>query len=160
MPYVEKYKGEIYEEYSEKILRYIKCRISNPEEAEDLCSEVFLKIYQKLDTFDETKASVTTWIYTVTRNTLTDHYRTRHVLEEVPETVSDGSDIEEEICNAEMLEILASAIEKLDERSRDIIVLRYYSGLTLKEIGSRMGYSYAYIKALHNKALASLKKFF
>ena len=156
----EEYKSSIYTDYHGKVLGYIFHKINDMTNAEDLCSDVFVKVYEKLDTFDESKSSLSTWIYTITRNTLTDYFRTRKVNGEIPETLSDTSSPEDEICSAEMLEILAKALEKLDDRARDIIVMRYYSGKTLTEISERMNISYSYVKVLHNKALAELKKSF
>lgn len=153
-------KTNLYSDYHGKILGYIQSRVNNAVLAEDLCADVFLKVYEKLDTFDEKKASLSTWIYTVARNTLTDYYRTRRVTEEIPETYADGSDVEESVISAEMLDVLADALEALPERERDIIVLRYYSGKTLKDIGQKLGISYAYVKLLHNKALAQMRDFF
>ncbi len=151
---------QVYEQYHEKILRYIQSKVNNPILAEDLCSDVFLKICEKYGSFDESKASLSTWVFTIARNTLTDYYRTRRVYSEIPETLSDDSDVEESICNAEMLDILADALESLPERERDIIVFRYYSGLTLKAIAEKLNISYAYVKVLHNKALAQMKNYF
>lgn len=153
-------KTNLYSDYHGKILGYIQSRVNNAVLAEDLCADVFLKVYEKLDTFDEKKASLSTWIYTVARNTLTDYYRTRRVTEEIPETYADGSDVEESVISAEILDVLADALEALPERERDIIVLRYYSGKTLKDIGQKLGISYAYVKLLHNKALAQMRDFF
>ncbi len=154
------FKAKIYEDYYKKVYSYLLGQVNDSYLAEDLASDVFLKVYEKLDLYDETKASISTWIFTIARNKLTDYYRGRTVFGEIPETMADGSDIEEDMCNNEMLEILAGALEKLDERERDIIILHYYSGVTLKEIGQRLGISYAYVKILHNKALSSLKNFF
>ena len=151
---------ELYTQYSGKILGYIRSKVNDPDLAEDLCSEVFLKVCEKLDSFDESKASLSTWIYTIARNTLTDHYRVRRVTEEVPETLAQEGDIEEDLCRTEQLEILADALQRLDERSRDIILLSYYEGLPLTEVSRRMGISYAYIKVLRNKALGELRKYF
>lgn len=152
-------KEDIYRDYYGKVYGYIISKIGNAHTAEDLASEVFVKVYEKIGSFDERKASLSTWIYTITRNTLIDYYRTRRVYEEVPVTMSDGSSVEEEICSGEMLEALAKALETLDDRERDIIVLRYYSGRTLKEIAEKKGISYAYVKVLQKKALDKMKKF-
>ena len=160
MTATEEFKTELYREYHGKVLSYIRGKVGNSALAEDLCSDVFLKIYEKLDRYDEAKASLSTWIYTITRNTLTDYYRTRRVFSEIPEAMEDGFSMEEDLCSREMLETLAEALEHLDERSRDIIILRYYSGQTLKEIAERLHISYAYVKVLHSKALSSLRTFF
>ena len=153
-------KDKIYRDYQGKVYGYILSKVNSPQDAEDITADVFLKVYEKLDTFDETKASLSTWIYTITRNTLTDYFRTRKVLEEMPETVEDEVSVEDEVCNAEMLETLADALETLEERERDIIILRFYCGKTLKDISAQMGISYAYVKVLQNNAFAKIKNFF
>lgn len=152
-------KEKIYRDFHGKVYGYIVSKINNQHNAEDLAADVFVKVYEKLDSFDDSKASLSTWIYTITRNTLTDYYRTRRVFEEIPETQTDESSFEDDICNQEMLESLANALETLDERERDIIILRFYSGKTLKEIAAQMDISYAYIKILQNNAFAKMKKY-
>ena len=160
MEITEDIKIQLYRDFHGKIFSYIQSRVNNSVLAEDLCSDVFLKVYEKLDTFDSGKASLSTWIYTIARNTLTDYYRTRHITEEIPETYADENDVEGSVINAERLELLADALEALPERERDLIILRYYSGLTLREIGEKLDISYAYVKVLHNKALAQMRDFF
>lgn len=159
MTATEEFKAELYENYHKKVLSYLNGKVMDLYLAEDICSEVFLKVYEKLDTFDDTKASLSTWIFTITRNTLTDYFRTRRVFSEIPEDLPVDSDIEEEYCRSEMLETLASALESLPERERDLIILHYYSGKTLKEVALYLDISYAYVKILHNKALAAIKNF-
>lgn len=151
-------KSDIYLQFSAKVKGYIYTRVNDINLAEDLCSDVFLKVYEKLDSFDNTKASLSTWIFTITRNTLIDYYRVRKVHDEIPEDMALDESIEEQVCNADMLESLADALLKLEERERDIIILHYYKGEKLKDIGVKMGISYAYVKILHNKALGNLKK--
>ena len=153
-------KEAIYRDYHGKVSGYIRSKINSPQDAEDITADVFLKVYEKLDTFDETKASLSTWIYTITQNTLTDYFRTRKVFAEIPETIEDDISVEEEVCNAEILETLADALETLDERERDIIILRFYCGKTLKDISVQTGISYAYVKVLQNNAFAKIKNFF
>ena len=127
MTATEEYKAELYETYHKKVLSYLNGKVMDLYLAEDLCANVFLKVYEKLDTFDETKASLSTWIFTITRNTLTDYFRTRRVFSEIPEDLTEDSDIEEEYCRAELLETLAAALESLPERERNLIILHYYN---------------------------------
>ncbi|MCQ2319645.1 MAG: sigma-70 family RNA polymerase sigma factor [Bacteroidales bacterium] len=150
---------KIYEDYRQKVFSYILSKVQNSDLAEDLCQNVFLKIYEKADTFDETKASVSTWIYTIARNTLTDYYRTRRVTSEIPETIQSEQSTEDEVINGEMMERLADALSQMDERMRDVIILRFYDGKTLREIADNMGISYAYVKVIQNKAFAFLRNF-
>ena len=155
----ESVKEDIYREYYKKVFGLIISKTNNSYLAEDLAADVFVKVYEKLDTFDETKASLSTWIYTITKNKLTDYYRSRKVFEEIPEDMADDSSVEDDVLSGEMLEVLANALETLDERERGIIILRFYSGKTLKEIAEKMDISYAYVKLLQSRALAKLRDF-
>ena len=149
---------EIYMKYKDKVLGYIRNHVNSPEDAEDLCSDVFIKIYSKIDTFDESKASLSTWIYTMTSKTVIDFYRTNHIHSEIPEDLAeDKSLIEDEVLNSESLEALANALRALPQEQMDIIVLRYYKGLTLQEVAEKMNLSYGVTKLRHREALGRLK---
>ena len=159
MVYSDEEKNKIYTDFHKKVTRYIAGKVPNPQDAEDLVSCVFMKVFQKLDTFDESKASLSTWIFTITRNTVYDFYGTRKDFSELPEDIATDSNIDENLLNEEMLELLADALESLDERSRDLIILHYYDGLTLKEIADRMQMSYPNAKVIHKKALRAMQEF-
>lgn len=158
MPEAIDIKEQIYIEYKRKITGYIRSRISNPQETEDLVSCVFLKIYQKLDSFDGTKASLSTWLYTITRNTVTDYFRTKKVEYEYNDEIFCNMESDGESLNDSVLEDLSVALEMLNERERDLIILRYYNGYTLVKIAEMMKMSYANTKIIHNKALTAIKK--
>ena len=148
---------QIYLQYHDKVRAYVRGKIQDPHDVEDLVSAVFMKIVQKLDSYDPEKASVSTWVYTITRNTVTDHFRTRRTLvaledymaDEAPEELNDG-----------VLDSLADALLALKEKERSLIVLHYYTGHTLKEVAEMMGMSYINAKVIHKKALESLRAFF
>lgn len=151
-------REQIYRDYYKKVYGYLLGKVNNSEVAADICSDTFLKIYEKYDSFDPSKSSVSTWIFTVMRNTLTDYYRTRKVSGEIPETLRADDSPEDAYISKEALGELADALEKLDERERDIVIFRYYHNMKLTEIADRIGVSYSYVKILHNKALSDLKK--
>lgn len=148
----------VYREYYPRILGYVRSKLSSPQEAEDVCSSAMLKIVRGLPTFDPEKSSLSTWIYTIVRNTLTDHYRSRRSHEELGEDIPYEGDDFEEILQEARLEELAAALEKLPQRERDVIILHYYSGISLREISEAIGMSYSNMKIIHRKALAGLKK--
>ena len=75
----------IYTEYSGKVMGYIRARIRSSAEAEDLHSEVFEKVLKKIGEFDPSKASLNTWIFTITRNTVIDYFRKTRPTEEPDE---------------------------------------------------------------------------
>jgi RNA polymerase sigma-70 factor (ECF subfamily) len=149
---------QIYEQYHDKVFAYIRNHVNQIEDAEDLCSDVFIKIYSKIDTFDSSKASISTWIYAMTSNTVIDFYRTNHIHSEIPEDLAEEKSlIEDEVLNNESLEILAKALKELPQEQRDIIVLRYYRGLTLQEVAAQMNLSYGVTKLRHREALGRLR---
>lgn len=152
-------RERVYLDYRDKVRRYISGKVRNIHDIEDLTSDVFVKVYEKLEKFDGEKASVSTWVYTITRNTVIDFYRTNKTCEELPETLVSDDGVDENVIKEESLSELCDALESLDERSRDLIIFHYYKGLTLKEIAEKMSISYSYAKLLHNNAFAKLKDF-
>lgn len=148
----------IYLEYHGKVLGYVYNRVKNQAAAEDLCADVFVKLASKLDSFDEQKASISTWIYTIMRNTLYDYFRTRREHSELDAHMAADTDFVEALCTEAMLEALADALETLPKRERELMIRRYYYDQSLKEIALRLGISYSYAKLLHAEALKTLKK--
>lgn len=149
----------IYIEFKDRVARYVRGKVGNEHDSEDVVSDVFVKVFNGLSDFDENKASLSTWIFTITRNAVIDYFRASKQLCELPEELCSEDDAEQKLINKEMLERLASALERLNERERDIIVLHYYSGRTLKDIAQIMSISYSYTKLLHLNALKELRKY-
>lgn len=148
----------IYIEFKDKVTRYVRGKIGSEHDSEDVVSDVFVKVFNGLSDFDENKASLSTWIYTITRNAVIDYFRASKRLCELPEELCSEDDTEQNIINTEMLERLADALGRLNERERDIIILHYYSGRALKDIAQIMSISYSYTKLLHLNALKVLLK--
>ena len=148
---------QIYLQYHDKVRAYVRGKIQDPHDVEDLVSAVFMKIVQKLDSYDPEKASVSTWVYTITRNTVTDHFRTRRTLMALEDYMADEAPAE---LTDDVLDSLADALLALKEKERSLIVLHYYTGHTLKEVAEMMGMSYINAKVVHKKALDSLRAFF
>ena len=148
----------IYTEYSGKVMGYIRARIRSSAEAEDLHSEVFEKILKKIGEFDPSKASLNTWIFTITRNTVIDHFRRAKPSEELDENLSDNVELDEDLLNSETLSELAAALRKLPQQRMDIIVLRYYDGKPLTEIAEMMNLSYGAVKLRHQNAVLMLRQ--
>lgn len=152
-------KEKLYTDYYEKVSRYVSGKIQAPHDAEELVSEIFLKLCNKADTFDSAKASVSTWIYAITQNTVIDYFRKKRPLLFLEMETSLIADESDNSFGENELDQLSDALSQLDERSRDLIILYYYSGYTLKTIAEMMKMSYANIKIVHKKALHRLKKY-
>lgn len=153
-------KEQVFVEFNAKVRNYIIGKVNNYHLAEDICSEVFDKVYSKLDSFNSSKASISTWIFTIARNTLIDYYRTRKVDLELNDDIDmevEEDDEEGLICNKENLEKLSNALKKLSDKEKQVIVFHYYDGKSLKDVAVFMKISYPYAKIIHRAALLKLK---
>ena len=149
-------RAQIYLDYHDKVSAYVRGKVQDRHEAEDLVSSVFVKVYQKLESFDASKASLSTWIYTITRNTVVDYYRPRRVHTEFADYMETEDFAAPEA--DDILDSLADALLTLKERERDLIILHYYKGHTLKKVAEMMDMSYINAKVIHKKALNQLRE--
>ncbi len=147
----------IYTQYRKKVMGYIRTRVTSFADAEDLCQDVFEKVQIKLESYDPAKSALSTWIYTITRNTVIDYYRRRRPGEELDETIPADGEVDEALLNEQALGDLAVALKALPEELRRIVVYRYYDGLPLTDIARQMGISYGAVKLRHNSALKLLR---
>ncbi|MBR4225150.1 MAG: sigma-70 family RNA polymerase sigma factor [Oscillospiraceae bacterium] len=157
-PAVDFSPEDIYRQYRRKVLGYISSRISSWEDAEDLCEEVFVKLFKAMERFDAKQAKPSTLLYKLAHDIVIDYYRTHKEHGELNEgsaTVSGADDI---VGSSMRLDELKEALLQLPEEQRDIIVLRYYKGITLLKISEMMGMSYKMVKYRHSQALEAMKK--
>ena len=148
----------LYEEYRDRVLGYIRARVPNREDAEDLCEDVFLKVLRASESYDDRRSAPGTWIYAITRNTVIDYFRRTRPAEELPEDLAEDDLPEDELMQAELLDSLARALERLPEELTDVVVLHYYDRLPMTEIALRLGLSYGVVKLRHQKALTMLRR--
>lgn len=151
----------IYADYHDKVLGFVHSKIANHADADDIAQNVFLKVYANLGKYDEQKASLSTWIYTITRNTVYDYLREKrdHPVFELTGNTAEEEDDEapdRALLNQEMLEELACALEKLPEDQRDVIILLYYKNLDRKTVAGMFGITYGQLRYLHDKAIQRL----
>ena len=150
--------GRIYTEYHGKVMGYIRARVQSAADAEDLCSDVFEKVFLKIEGYDSEKSSLSTWIFTITRNTVIDFFRRSHPTDELDENIADDSEVDAAMLRTETLSELALALRHLPPQLAEIVVLRYYDGKPLTEIADRLGISYGAVKLRHQAALKSLRE--
>ena len=151
-------REQIYLDYRDKIMGYLHTHVGNHEDAEDLCSSIFLKIYSRLDTYQPSASSLSTWIYSITRNSVIDYYRTRHVHSPIEEDIPATDELDESMLQEETLQELAAGLKHLPKELSDLIILHYYKNYTLQKIAEFMNLSYGAVKLRHKKALELLRK--
>lgn len=152
----------IYREFYPKVFGYLSNRTGSTQDAEDLAQNVFVKVFTNLEQFDGDKSSLSTWIFHITRNTLTDHHRSSRLRlhGELPEQAeAEGPDLTEKLILEEEQSRLVAALERLSEPERDLVILYYYEEYTLTTISQLMNLSYGQTKRMHNKALGKLAQY-
>ena len=147
--------GQIYDMFFEKIYKYIFFRTKETEEAEDLASVVFLKVWKNLSKYKVSKkAKFSTWLFQVARFTLIDHYRKKKIQVSI-EDVQEMSDKDFTIHNAELSEAKKYLL-LLSEDHQTVISLRYFEGLDFEEIAKVVGRTAVGTRVLLHRALKKL----
>lgn len=152
---------EMYHEYFPKIYNYIFYRVLSREETEDMVSDVFFKVARNAASFDPGKASFSTWIYNIAKNTLTDHYR-RKTLRIVPmeEMVREPSvDFESQLeeITSEKRKAVFKELILLKETERQIIYYKYFEGYTNRRIAELLGMNESTVGTVLSRALKKLR---
>ena len=146
----------IYKTYKPKVSGYLHARVPCEADADDLVQDVFEKIYKKYAIFDSRKASISTWVFTITRNTLVDYLRRYRPWEELYESIVSDEMVDDRLMTDELLDELAKALMLLPSDQKDLIIMRYCDRLPLTEISARIERSYGAVKIIQNKALKTL----
>ncbi|MBV7272454.1 RNA polymerase sigma factor [Clostridiaceae bacterium UIB06] len=153
----------IYEYYFPRVYNYVFYRILSKEQTEDIVSDIFLKVAENVFRFDAKKANFNTWIFTIVRNTLIDYYRLRKIhisIDDEENNVDPSIDFEEQckLIEDEMLKELYKALTKIDNRTRLIIVLKHFEGLTNREISKRMDINESTVSSIYIRGLKKLRE--
>ena len=149
---------DIYRLYSGKVMGYIMARVQHREDAEDLCADVFEKVYRKMEAYDREKAAISTWIYTITRNTVIDYFRKTRPTAELDENMPGGVEADTSFLKREMLKELTRALEELPPDLQNVITLVYSEHRTLLEVSRMTHVSYRTAKVRHQKALGMIRE--
>jgi RNA polymerase sigma-70 factor, ECF subfamily len=146
----------LWERYCCRLLAFIRARIADESEAEDILQEVFLRIHRSLCCQEWNKPEG--WIYQITRNLIIDHYRSRRETVEVDETLPARQESgTEEDPVARLAFSLRETIEALPEPYRQALVLTEYEGLSQKELAARAGISLSGAKSRVQRAREKLR---
>jgi RNA polymerase sigma-70 factor, ECF subfamily len=153
--------AELYKTYHVKIFRYLYYRVGDRQTAEDLTSEVFVRMLRFLGSFKPPSASFQAWLFQIARNICNDHFRKLKSHQVVPleEEVKDGGlsvhDTAERILNSAQLK---QALNQLSEDQRDVIIMRFIADMSIAEAAHSLNKTEDSIKGLQRRALLSLKE--
>jgi RNA polymerase sigma-70 factor, ECF subfamily len=153
--------------YEEKLSRYIR-RISSfpPEDVEDILQEVFVKAYQNLKSFNP-QMKFSSWIYRITHNQVISHWRkikgrpnviSAEENNEWLESMPDSQDIERELNIKFDAEKIRRIIDGMDEKYREVLILRYFEGKDYSEISDILEKPMGTVATLINRAKKNFEK--
>ena len=165
--------GEIYNRYFKKVVRQLKVLLKGDvEKAEDLASDVFLKVMKNIDKYKHEKLS--SWIHTMARNVFLDSLR---LVKEKENKKTISIDVQLEFHNGskslfqlsdstseieenekERNSKLLKALKSLKESDLKLIDLRFYQGLNYKEIAIEVGKTENYCRVAIDRIKSKLKK--
>lgn len=156
--------GNLYDRHRESIFRYLWLRLGDQPLAEDLTSDVFIRMLDALPRYQIMGIPFRAWLYRIAHNVLIDHFRKTHDRSPVPlEVLEDqdaGDDPSAAIERRLLTEHLSEALLQLDPNQREVVVLRFLMGLSLQETALAMGRSEAAIKSLQHRGLSTLRRTF
>jgi RNA polymerase sigma-70 factor (ECF subfamily) len=136
-----------------QILNFVAGKVRDKSLAEDIVHDVFLKIYEKSDQLKD-DGKVTSWIYQIARNAITDHFRRRS--KEIEPTDLDWDDQPEDF-NDCVASCLSELVQTLPQKYREVIELTEGKNLSQIELASHLGISYSGAKSRVQRARALLK---
>lgn len=152
---------EIYDRYAESIYRYLYRLVGDANHAEDLTSEVFVRLLQALGTRRGPREQLQGWLYRVAHNLAMDWFRQQstHSSLSLNEEVATGGDSPSAtVERRQAYRRLRGAISQLTPSQQQVILLRFGEGLKLAEVGQLMGKSEGAIKVLQHRAVKRLRK--
>ena len=164
---------ELIERHQRAVINTIHRAIGDAWEAEDLAQRVFLQVYRSAKRYQPT-AKFTTWLFTITRNTILNEHRrrARHAAEslealqnptnsesvgwQAPDTSTP--DPAQEVVERELQDKIMETIQQLPEAQRTAVILCRYEGLSYEEIARVLGCSVSATKSLLHRARLTLKE--
>ena len=136
----------LYQELYEPVNRFVERRVPSREDAEDITAQVFGSFVQRMDRFDGSRGSVMTWVVTMARNRVIDHYRrTRPAAESVDDLAellagSQPTQLQAMVLDEELIAIRRH-LARQPADIREMFALRFEQGLRVREVAEVMGLS-------------------
>ena len=152
----------LFDRYFTRVYRFHSYRIRQREDAEDLTSETFVKIFEKLHTYKDRGVPFSVWVFTIARHTLIDFTRRCHKnvtsLDALEEFQEPGQEFDHDaIDRSVLMEKLWKASAVLPEKQQQIWALKLSSGMTHSEIGSTLGMTENNVNVAISRSMKTLR---
>ena len=153
--------AQLYEQHFDRIYRYLVLKIGDETEAEDMTQQVFLNALQSISSFKWKGVTFSAWLYRIAHNQAVDFLRRKSKRATVPidESLPSRSAGPQQLAEQSLdISQLVSATRRLTRAQREVIALRFASGLSVAEVARVMGRSEGAVKALQHSAVVCLRK--
>ena len=153
--------ASLYDEYYDKIARYVFVRLGDRAEAEDLAGEVFLKALESLDSYKERGIPMRAWLFKIAHNLVVDYLRRVAKRKVVPiDTAQVSAELDPQAMAETNVEFarVTKALDQLTLAQRRVIELRFFGALTSEEAGRVLNKSSGAVREMQSAAIRSLRK--
>jgi len=160
--------NQIYEKNKTIVYNYLLKLTGDETLTEHILSITFEKAFFKIDNYKEVGNKFSTWLIAIAKNSLTDYYRRKKETiiveltdeeESIISNIRDGSrNIEEELIQAEKSEKLSKLLNKLNEKEKEIINLRFYEDKSYKEISKELNITLDLVRIRLYRTIRELRK--
>jgi RNA polymerase sigma-70 factor, ECF subfamily len=153
--------GELYQRHREALYRYIRLRVGNPSDAEDLTGQLFLKAWEALPRYDQRGRRFSSWLYQIAHHLVIDHVRSARVARAAPLIDADAlvatqPPVVDQVIETEESAALAKAVTKLPAEQQQVIFLRFFRGLDHGEVATILAKSPGASRVIQRRALVTL----
>lgn len=159
--------SELYDIYNRLLFGMVISIVKKREEAEDVLQEIFVKIWNKADSFDPERGNVYSWIVTLARNRAIDRLRSKGYKTQQKQSVSlheplfslegDKYDPMETTIFSDRAELVKKALDKIPEKQSEVIKIAYYRGMTQSEISDHLDIPLGTVKTRTRQGMMKLK---
>lgn len=154
---------QIYQDYFSPVYNFIRLRVDNTQQADDLASDVFYKLMLAFKDGKAPRKSLRGWLFRVARNELYDHFGksqryTQEALEEWVPAPREETDPEIQLLQLVDAQRVRGAIEQLSFDQQEVLVLRFAQSLSVEETADIMGRNINTVKSLQFRAVNTLRQ--
>ncbi|MCJ7716169.1 MAG: sigma-70 family RNA polymerase sigma factor [Anaerolineales bacterium] len=154
--------GLLYESNYQDVYTYVFYRIKDSATAEEISTEVFVKMIHSLPSFlDEGKPFIS-WLYSIARHLVNEYYLNQEIWDFLPEkdqTPEEGQLLPDyQFHDQESLACFRRALNRLEEQQKDLIIHRLVEGRSVQDIADLTKKSERTVRSLQRRALQSLEK--
>lgn len=153
--------GAIYDQYFPEVYRYVRYRFNDDVLAEDITSEVFVRLLEAVRKGQGPESNLKGWLFATASNAVNDHLRRhyRRPTEALSESMTDDSlSVHAQVDLREKTREVRAAYAQLTLEQQHVLALRFGLGFSLEETALHMKKNANAIKALQFRALAALQR--